>query len=136
MMLYSVFDYVVVVGLVCLLGLLGAVLWQSRKPSPFAETWRRKSDEEVAARAKNLTQYTDEGQRSLLVELDRRGTPHPLMPASEPVVPPEMPWQNGAEGEAAQLVTIATCSQPIEAEILKGKLETAGIWARMARRSR
>src|SRR5262245_58824785 len=37
------------------------------------EIWRRKSDEEVIAANKRLSEYTEVGQRIILAEMDRRG---------------------------------------------------------------
>lgn len=37
------------------------------------EVWRRKTDEEVAAAAQNLEEYTEAGREAILAELERRG---------------------------------------------------------------
>ena len=39
------------------------------------EVWRRKSDEEVAAAAQHLDEYTEVGRQVILAEVQRRGLP-------------------------------------------------------------
>ena len=43
------------------------------------EIWRRKTDDEVAAAAQTIDEYTDEGRRVILAEVQRRGIPEPIL---------------------------------------------------------
>lgn len=43
------------------------------------EIWRRKTDDQVAAAAQTIDEYTAEGQRVILAEMQRRGIPEPVL---------------------------------------------------------
>jgi hypothetical protein len=44
------------------------------------EIWRCKTNDQVAAAAQTIDEYTAEGQRVILAEMQRRGIPEPVPP--------------------------------------------------------
>jgi hypothetical protein len=87
--------------------------------------WRGKTDEEVADAARQLSDYTEEGERIIRGELRRRG-----MAEAPPTERPIDEWSStvvNRDVDDTQLVVVGTFSNTIEAELAQGALQAAGI---------
>jgi len=87
--------------------------------------WRGKTDEEVADAARQLSDYTEEGERIMRGELRRRG-----MAEAPPTERPIDEWSStvvNRDVDDTQLVVVGTFSNTIEAELAQGALQAAGI---------
>ena len=87
--------------------------------------WRGKTDEEVADAARQLSDYTEEGERIIRGGLRRRG-----MPEAPPTERPIDEWSStvvNRDVDDTQLVVVGTFSNTIEAELAQGALQAAGI---------
>ena len=87
--------------------------------------WRRKTDEEVADAARQLSDYTEEGERIIRGELRRRGIAEPP-PTARPIDEWSSPAENGYVDDT-QLVVVGTFPNKIEAELARGALQAADI---------
>jgi|KBSMisStandDraft_5_1062788.scaffolds.fasta_scaffold22944_3 hypothetical protein len=87
--------------------------------------WRGKTDEEVADAARQLSDYTEEGERIIRGELRRRG-----MAEAPPTERPIDEWSStvvNRDVDDTQLVVVGTFSNTIEAELAQGALQAADI---------
>jgi hypothetical protein len=87
--------------------------------------WRRKSDEEVADAARQLSDYTEEGERIIREELRRRGMAEPP-PTERPIDEWRSPVAS-KDVDDTQLVVVGTFPNTMEAELARGALAAADI---------
>jgi hypothetical protein len=87
--------------------------------------WRSKTDEEVADAARQLSDYTEEGERIIRGELRRRGMAEPP-PTERPIDEWNSPVVNRYVDDTP-LVVVGTFPNTIEAELARGALQAADI---------
>jgi hypothetical protein len=80
-----------------------------------AELWRRRSDEQLLKAAGCLEEYTDEGQRVIRAELDRRGLAQPLPPSpAASLLIPENVEYSSTQSRAHWTIVLLTVSAVLD----------------------